>query len=308
MPNIVSIVERSSKKTILCIVGPTAVGKTSWAIDIARELNSEILSFDSRQFYREIPIGTAAPSQSEQAGINHHFILDRSIKEALNAADFAHEALAKLEQLHHKHDTLVLVGGSGLYLKALIEGFDDIPEVPAEIRLELKATYESAGIEALQKQLAAADPEYFAQVDQQNPQRLMRALEIIRGTGEKYSSLRQAKKRELPFEVKQVGLNMDRPLLYERINQRVDIMMQSGLLSEVENMLPYRDLNALQTVGYRELFPYFDGQCSLDFALDEVRKNSRRYAKRQLTWFRRDSNIEWFEYEQRDEIFRTLQT
>lgn len=286
--------EKALTKSIWCICGPTAVGKTGVAIALAEALKTEVISFDSRQFYRELPVGTAAPNLAEQRGIKHHFILDRSIHEELNAASFAREAMQRIESLHQQYDTLILVGGSGLYLKALIEGFDPMPSVEPELRSELNRQLSAQGIQSLQEELAATDPEYYEEVDKQNPQRLIRALEVIRSSGKPFSSFRNTGSKALPFAVRRIGLNMERQQLYDRINRRVGLMVAQGLIEEAREMLPHAQLNALQTVGYKELFPYFKGEYDLNFALDEVRKNSRRYAKRQLTWFRRDTQMEWF--------------
>lgn len=294
MLNTANTVENHSNKSIWCICGPTAVGKTGLAIALAEALGTEIISFDSRQFYQEIPIGTAAPDKGETTRVKHHFILDRSIKDEISAGTFAEEAHLKIAALHQKYGTLILVGGSGLYLKALTEGFDPMPSITPGVREELNQQLAQNGIETLQMELSKTDPEYFAQVDQQNPQRLIRALEVIRSSGETFSSFRKSDKQKLPFKVRKIGLNLDRKELYERINRRVGIMVAQGLIEEAEAMIPYQAYNALQTVGYKELFPYFKGEYSLEIALDEIRKNSRRYAKRQLTWFRRDENMEWF--------------
>ncbi|WP_246452168.1 tRNA (adenosine(37)-N6)-dimethylallyltransferase MiaA [Croceimicrobium hydrocarbonivorans] len=282
------------KKSIWCIAGPTAVGKTSVAINLAEALGTEILSFDSRQFYREIPIGTAAPNEEEQKRVKHHFILDRSVKDEFNAAAFAEDAAIRIAELHQKYDTLILVGGSGLYLKALIEGFDEMPEVAAGIREELQLELETKGLECLQHELRSSDPDYYAQMDIQNPQRLIRALEVIRSSGQPYSSFRNQAKKQLPYTVRKIGLELDRSELYDRINRRVGLMVSEGLLEEARPLIDLKELNALQTVGYKELFPYFEGAYDLEFALDEIRKNSRRYAKRQMTWFRREQNMEWY--------------
>lgn len=306
MLNTVNTVVKPSENSIICLSGPTAVGKTSVAIKLAQELGTEIISFDSRQFYREIPIGTAAPTKEEQKLVPHHFILDRSIHEPLNAADFAEEALLKITELHKQHRTVVLVGGSGLYLKGLIEGFDEMPELAPSYREALIEDLAKHGIEALQAELEKSDPEYFAQVDQQNPQRIMRALEITRGTGKTYSSFRQAQKRKLSFKVQNFALNLEREVLYDRINRRVDLMMQEGLFEEAKAMYPFRDLNALQTVGYRELFAHFEGEYDLARALDEIRKNSRRYAKRQITWFKRQANTEWLAPQDWEQILKRI--
>lgn len=294
-PNTVSTVAQNSKKSIWCIAGPTAVGKTSVAINLAEALGTEILSFDSRQFYREIPIGTAAPSEEERQRVKHHFILDRSVKDEFNAAAFAEDAAIRIAELHQTYDNLILVGGSGLYLKALIEGFDEMPEVAAGIREELQLELETKGIESLQQELQSSDPDYYAQMDFQNPQRLIRALEVIRSSGQPYSSFRNQAKKQLPYTVRKIGLELDRSELYDRINRRVGLMVSEGLLEEARPLIDFKELNALQTVGYKELFPYFEGAYDLEFALDEIRKNSRRYAKRQMTWFRREQNMEWYD-------------
>lgn len=294
-PNTVSTVEKGSNNWLVCVAGPTASGKTSLAIDLAQHFDTEIISFDSRQFYRELKIGAAPPSAEELAQVPHHFIQDRSIEQELSAGAFAEEALVKLEALFKKHSVVVAVGGSGLYLRALLEGFDDLPAVPNEIRQELNALFQAEGIETLQKELSRKDPQYFQEVDRQNPQRLIRALELIRHSGKTYSELRTGNKAERPFHNLQIALDWERAKLYERINQRVDLMIEAGLIDEVEGLIPYQHLNALQTVGYRELFPYFEGILSLDEAIAEIKKNSRRYAKRQITWFRRDANLQWFQ-------------
>lgn len=293
MPNIANTVGKSSDKSLICICGPTAVGKTSVAIQLAQKLETEVLSFDSRQFYKEIPIGTAAPSSEEQAGVPHHFIGDRSILQEFNAGAYAEAALLKIKELHQVHDTLVLVGGSGLYLKALLEGFDAMPEIPEGMRQELEKELFRNGIEKLQAELKETDPQYYEEVDIRNPQRLIRALEVIRSSGRTYSSFRKSEKRQLDFSYRKIALHMERELLYDRINRRVDLMLEQGLLEEAEVLKEHQSLNALQTVGYRELWPYFAGDCDLNFALDEIRKNSRRYAKRQMTWFRREADMEW---------------
>lgn len=302
MPNIANTVGKNLAKSVICICGPTAVGKTGVAIKLAQKLETEVLSFDSRQFYREIPIGTAAPSLAEQAAVPHHFIGDRSIQEEFNAGAFAREALQRIKTLHLVHDTLILVGGSGLYLKALLEGFDEMPAIKAGVRSKLEEEFREQGIETLQEELERTDADYYKEVDHQNPQRLMRALEVIRSSGQAYSNFRKSEKRHLDFKVRKIGLTMDREKLYDRINRRVDLMTGSGLLAEAEALLEFKSLNALQTVGFKELWPYFAGDSDLNFALDEIRKNSRRYAKRQLTWFKRETDMEWFQAEDWEKI------
>lgn len=276
------------------------------AIGIAKELGAEIISFDSRQFYQEIPIGTAAPTEAERSEVPHHFILDRSIHQPLNAADFAKEALNQIENLHQKHDQVVLVGGSGLYIKALLEGFDEMPDISPELRESIQQEYADKGLDFLQSEIQAQDPNYAAEVDMQNPQRLMRALEVIRESGQPYSSFRKSSKRELNFKVQHFGLSMDRSKLYDRINRRVGIMVDLGLIEEAQALIDYQDINALQTVGYKELFPYFEGKYDLKTALEEIRKNSRRYAKRQITWFKRDASINWVESDNWQAILKDL--
>lgn len=276
------------------ITGPTAVGKTSLSIQIAQWLGAEIFSFDSRQFYRELKIGSAPPSAKELALVPHHFIADRSIKEPISAGDYERLALEALQEYFKKGRPAVFVGGSGLYMKAVCEGFDDLPKVPDRVRKHWQKVYAHQGITALQSQLADDDPRYYQEVDQQNPQRLIRALEIIETSGQPYSELRKKVKKSRSFEVIKIGLDLPREVLYHRINRRVDLMMEQGLLAECESLLPHRHENALQTVGYRELFEHLIGPLSLEDAVNKVKQNSRRYAKRQLTWFRREKDLPWF--------------
>jgi len=306
MPNFVSTVEKGSNKTLICIAGPTAVGKTSMAIEIAEALNCEILSFDSRQFYRELKIGTAPPSAAELKRVKHHFILDRSIKEELNAASYAQEALSLMEQLFQRQDYLVLVGGSGLYLKALIEGFDELPEIDPKFRAELNLELELNGISPLQKELEEKDPEYYRHVDLNNPQRLIRALEIIRATQKKFSSFRNQKKRHLPYRVLQFALYEEREILYQCINQRVDLMLEEGLEKEAKSLIAEQERSSLQTVGYKEFFAYFRGEYSREHCIEEIKKNSRRYAKRQLTWFRKNDAMLWYHRKDKMGILKAI--
>lgn len=282
------------RKTAIFIAGPTAVGKTDVAIQLAEWLQTEIISFDSRQFYKELKIGAAPPSPEELARVPHHLVGQLSVKDDYSAGDFEKEALAKLEEIFKTHDTAVLVGGSGLYMRILTDGFDEMPDIPAEIREQLNAELEENGLESLANELQQKDPTYFAQVDQQNPQRIIRALEVIRTSGNTYTSYRQGEKTKRPFNIIKIGLDMPREKLYERINLRVDKMMEAGLEEEVKQLLPFREKNSMQTVGYKELIRYFDEEINLNFAIEEIKKNSRRYAKRQLTWFRREKDIEWF--------------
>ncbi|MGL4596337.1 MAG: tRNA (adenosine(37)-N6)-dimethylallyltransferase MiaA, partial [Bacteroidia bacterium] len=277
------------KPLLVIVAGPTAVGKTAVSIRLAKHFDTEILSADSRQFFREIPIGTAAPTAEEQAGVKHHFIGSHTITEAVDAGRFEREAMLVLDELFSRKKIVFVCGGSGLYIDALCNGFDALPLGNAEIRAALKKELETSGIETLQQELQASDPEYFAQVDQQNPARLIRALEIIRQSGKKYSELRSGKKVERPFQVLKIALDLDRVVLYERINQRVDAMVACGLEAEARAVLPYRNLNALRTVGYKECFDFFDGKTDWPTAVELIKQHSRNYAKRQGTWLRRDT-------------------
>lgn len=281
------------QKTIIAVVGPTASGKTGTAIALAQHYGCEIISFDSRQFYREMSIGTAKPTPDELDEAPHHFIDNLSIHDSYSVGQYEEEALALTEKLFEENDKIIMVGGSGLYLDAVSQGFDAFPEVDPAIREALNEQLLEKGLESLQEELQIADPEYYEEADIQNPHRVIRALEICRGTGNTFTSYRTAPKKERPFKVIKIGMEWERTELYERINRRVDIMMELGQEEEARGLYPLRDLNSLQTVGYRELFSYFDGEIPLDFAISEIKKNSRRYAKRQLTWFRRDKDTFW---------------
>ncbi len=280
-------------KQLIIIAGATASGKTGLAIELANQLQTEILSCDSRQFFQEMAIGTAKPDASELAAAPHHFVGHLSIKDSYSVGDYEKDALDLLKKLFIKHNQVIMVGGSGLYVKAVCEGLDVFPNVPIEIRESLKQKYEENGLAYLQSQLQELDPQYYAVVDQHNPQRLIRALEVCLASGQPYSSFRQQKKAARPFRVLHFALQMERSLLYERINRRVDQMMAAGLLEEVKGLLPYAHLNALQTVGYKELFDYLRGLHSLETAVELIKRNTRRYAKRQLTWLRKQANVMW---------------
>lgn len=295
-----------SGKNLIVIIGPTAVGKTQAAIRIAQQFHTEIVSADSRQIYREMNIGTAKPSAEELATIPHHFIDTHSIHEIYNAAQYGEDALVEIEQLFKSRDEVVLCGGSGLYVKAVCEGFDDIPDVPAEIRDELNEQYSKNGLIWLQEKMNELDPDYFAVLDQQNPQRLIRALEVIIGTGMSIWEFQNKKKVERPFNIIKVGLSMDRDKLYQRINARMDKMIEEGLFDEARRLYPYKNLNALQTVGYQEIFDYFDGKYDREEAIRLLKQNSRRYAKRQLTWFQKDKEVKWFDANDVDAIIHWL--
>ncbi len=286
-----------SKKLLVTIVGPTAIGKTTLAIALAKYFETEIISADSRQFYKEMKIGTAVPSKNELAIVPHHFIQHKSILEPYSVGDFEREALAKLDNLFRVKDIVVMVGGSGLYIDAIVKGLDNFPKVSPKIREGLNDIYNEKGIEPLQKQLQDLDPTYYSKVDKANPHRLIRALEICLSTDTPYSSFLNQKRTQRSFETTTIGLSADRPIIYERINQRVDSMIAQGLVAEAERLYEQRSLNALQTVGYTELFKYFDGEWTLEFAISEIKKNTRRFAKRQLTWFRKGENTLWIEYQ-----------
>ncbi len=280
-------------KYLIVIVGPTAVGKTSLSIEIAKFLKCEIISADSRQFYKEITIGTAKPSESELAQVSHHFINNISIYDKYSAGQFEKEALICIDQLFKKNKYAVVVGGSGMYIDAICKGIDDIPS-DYQIRNKLNEQYKETGIEPLQKELKQKDPIHFSNMDIQNPQRLIRALEVCRVSGKPYSSFRTMKSKKRDFSVVKIGLNMEKDILYKRINNRVDGMISSGLLKEIDSIKEHKNINALNTVGYKELFKYKNKLCSFDQAINDIKKNTRRFAKRQMTWFKKDTSITWF--------------
>lgn len=282
-------------KTVYIIVGPTAVGKTSLAIQLAKHLQTEIISADARQCYRELEIGVARPSQEELNQVPHHFIANHSIHEIVNASVFEKEALVITEKLFQQKDNIVMVGGTGLYIKAFCEGLDDIPSIDPSVRSSIIESYESNGLIWLQNELAHKDPLYWKQAEQENPHRLIRALEVYEGLGKSILTYQSHQKKQRPFTVKTIGLEMDRSLLYERINIRVEQMVAHGLEKEVQSLLPQFSLNALQTVGYREWLPYFDQEQSLERVIAAIQQNTRQYAKRQITWFKKDPTVQWFD-------------
>lgn len=294
------------RPTLIVIVGPTGSGKTSLSIALAQHYAAPIISTDSRQVYRGMAIGTAQPSAEELAAAEHHFIADREIFDDFNCGRYEQEALKCLEELFKAHNIVVAVGGSGLYIQALCDGLDALPEADDTLRAELKHRLETEGIESLVDQLRELDPKYVAELDVYNPQRVVRALEVCLVTGRPYSELRSGNVAKRDFDIIKIGTEMDREVLYDRINRRVDIMLNDGLLKEVEALLPHRHLNSLQTVGYREFFDYFDGKCSLEESVELVKRNSRRYAKRQMTWFRRDEAIAWFAPDKVEEIIEYI--
>lgn len=280
-------------KHLIVIVGPTAIGKTSLSIKLAKHFNCPILSADSRQFFKEIAIGTAKPTKEEMDGVKHYFIDSLSIHDEYNVGKFEKDAIATLTEIFQTDDIAIMVGGSGLYVDAVCKGIDDIPK-DSKIRQDLVQELEAKGIEALQEELKERDPEHYENMNILNPQRLIRALEVCRVSGKPYSSFRQNKAKERDFVIHKIGLNTDRETVYANINKRVDIMMRQGLLDEVRSVYSFKDLNSLNTVGYKELFSYLDRKISLDEAVEQIKKNTRNFAKRQLTWFNRDDNTKWF--------------
>lgn len=291
-----------SIKRLLVIVGPTGSGKTDLSIRLARRFGAPILSTDSRQFYRGMPIGTAQPSAEQLQAVEHHFIASHDITESLNCGEYETLALARLGELFATHDWVVAVGGSGLYVQALCDGMDDLPTADEALRAELMRRLREEGLERLAEELRELDPVYWETVDRRNPARVVRALEVCLQSGRPYSELRRGERRERPFRIVKVGVDLPRGTLYERIDRRVERMLADGLVDEARALYPFRELNALQTVGYRELFDWFDGRTSYEEAVERIKRNTRRYAKRQLTWFRRDPAVRWFAPDADEEI------
>jgi len=287
--------EQVKQPILIVITGPTAIGKTSVSTEVARHFNAEIISADSRQLFREMVIGTAVPEAKDLAEIRHHFIHSHSIHDYYSASRFEEEVLAKLKDLFNRHNLVVMTGGSMLYIDAVCNGIDDLPAMDMEIREQLIRQFETEGIESLRFQLKNLDPVYYQEVDKKNHKRLLHALEICLITGEPYSSFRTNLKRERPFHMIKIGLNTDRKVLYDRINQRVDHMVAGGLELEALDLYPFRQNNALNTVGYREWFEHFDGLTTASEAIEKIKGNTRRYARKQLTWFKRDKDITWFD-------------
>lgn len=286
------IVDNLSKK-LISVVGATASGKTRFAVKLAKKFQTEIISCDSRQFYKELKIGSAIPSESEMEGVKHHFIAHKSITEIYNVVDFEKEALEKIEKLFHKYSHLILVGGSGLYEKAITQGLNKIIEIPPKIREEINKNYQMFGLKFLQQELQKKDKKYFENIDINNPHRLIRGLEVIQYTGKSILFFQNQIKKKRFFHVQKIGLEQSREYLYKKINQRVDLMITNGLIEEAKLLIPYKNHNALKTVGYTELFHFFEEKLPLEFFIQEIKKNSRRYAKRQLTWFKKDKSIRW---------------
>lgn len=288
-----------NSKTAIIICGPTAIGKTSFAIELAKYFYTEIISFDSRQCFKELNIGVAKPSHQQLQEVQHHFINSHSIHDEVTAASFEKLAIEKCEEIFIKNNIVVLVGGTGLYMKVFCEGFDAIPEIDKEIRKNIKQQFDLNGIEWLQNEIKKLDNKFWNEGEIQNPQRLMRALEVVQSTGQSILSFRNAIKKKRPFQIIKIGLELDRKKLIERIHQRVDEMFQQGLLNEVETLVEYKSLNALQTVGYKELFEYLNHQISLEKAIENIKTNTRQYAKRQMTWFKKDKEVYWLHAEKK---------
>ncbi|MCS7027128.1 MAG: tRNA (adenosine(37)-N6)-dimethylallyltransferase MiaA [Bacteroidia bacterium] len=298
-------------KYLICIVGPTAVGKTALSIELAQYYKTEILSFDSRQIYKELNIGTAKPTVQERKGIPHHFIDELSITQKFSAGEFQQQSTARLESLFQKYNVVIAVGGTGLYLKALLEGLDIFPQIDLQVRQTLQDRYQKEGLKNLVAELACLDPITYQNIDKHNPRRVLRALEVCLQTGKPYSSFLAKKNIKHNFKIIKIGLNLPRQELYTRINARVLRMIEKGLISEVQNLIDQNvdfSLNSLNTVGYKEIYAYLHQQYDLDTAIDLIQQNTRRYAKRQLTWFRADTQVQWFEPDQYQEILAFLNT
>lgn len=300
---------------LITIIGPTAIGKTALSIALAQHFNCAIISCDSRQFFKEMKIGTAVPNDDELVAATHHFIQNKSIFESYSVGDFEQEALAKLDELFQKNNIQIMVGGSGLYVDAVLKGFDDFPDIDDSVRDTINTKFDSLGIEYLQQQLQELDSEYYTKLSVenpqtlQNPQRMKRFVEVCLGTRKPYSSFIGKRKNVRNFTPIVIGLEADRDVMYDRINQRVDIMLNEGLLVEAQSLYLNKNLNALQTVGYRELFDYFDGKITLEFAIEQIKMNTRRFAKRQITWFKRTENVSWFDYlTDREEIISAIKS
>ncbi|TAH43571.1 MAG: tRNA (adenosine(37)-N6)-dimethylallyltransferase MiaA [Bacteroidetes bacterium] len=293
--------------TLIVIAGPTASGKTSLAIRLAKYFSSEIISADSRQFYKGLDIGTAKPTKEQLSSVRHHFIDSHEISDPYNISDYETDALKKIEELFLKNEVVFLVGGSGLYIRAICHGINEIPGRDESIREKLIEMLDTYGIQALQNKIKELDAEYYNEVDLNNPHRLIRALEVCISSGQKYSSLRQAEIAPRPFNIIKIGLLLDREELYSRVENRVDEMISDGLVDEARSLLPFRNANALNTVGYKELFEFFDNNCTLEQAIDAIKKNTRNYAKRQMTWFRKEEGIKWFDPEDTKLIIKYLE-
>ena len=291
--------------TLYVLLGPTAVGKTELALQIAEKLGSPILNCDSRQIYRGMEIGTAAPT-AEQQRVKHYFVGTHDIGSYYSAAQYEQDVLSLMERLKSSHQSLLLTGGSMMYLDAVCNGIDDIPSVDAEVRETLRERLMNGGIDEMRNELRLLDPEYYYSADTRNPKRVVHALEVCYTTGRPYSSFLTKERKQRPFHIVKIGLKRERKELFERINSRVDAMMDAGLLDEARRLYPFRHENALNTVGYKELFRYLDGEWELPFAVEKIKKNTRDYAKKQMTWFAHDNEIQWFHPDQKEEIFQII--
>ena len=295
-------------KYLVVIAGPTASGKTATAIKVAKTLGTEIISADSRQFYKELPIGTAAPTPEEQAEVQHHMIHNLNVEDKYDVADYEQDVLNLLNQLFVNHDAVVLTGGSGLFIDAVCKGLDSIPDISEEVRNKVDELYKKGGLIALQNEVERLDPEYYSIVDKYNPRRLQRAMEVCYQTGLTYSSFRKNTVKQRDFKIIKVALLWERSELITRINKRVDIMVNEGLVEEAKAMYPKRHLNSLNTVGYKEIFEHFDGKVSLDEAIENIKINTRQYAKRQMTWLRKNNDYKWFTIDELDEMLNYINT
>lgn len=297
----------NSKPTLIALIGPTGIGKTDLSLNIAEHYNTEIISADSRQLYADLKIGTAAPTPEQLARVKHHFVGTLQLTDYYSAAQYEAEVMKKLDELFKRHNVIVLTGGSMMYVDAVCKGIDDIPTVDEETRKTLMQHYENVGLERLCAELKILDPEYYDIVDKKNPKRVIHALEICYMTGQTYTSFRTSQTKERPFNIIKVGLRREREELYARINKRVDIMMEDGLLEEAKSVYQYKDLNSLNTVGYKEMFKYLDGEWELPFAIEKIKQNSRIYSRKQVTWFKRDTDITWFHPDDTDNIMSFIE-
>ncbi len=297
----------NSKPTLIVLIGPTGIGKTDLSLNIAEHYNTEIISADSRQLYADLKIGTAAPTPEQLARVKHHFVGTLQLTDYYSAAQYEAEVMKKLDELFKRHNVIVLTGGSMMYVDAVCKGIDDIPTVDEETRKTLMQHYENVGLERLCAELKILDPEYYDIVDKKNPKRVIHALEICYMTGQTYTSFRTSQTKERPFNIIKVGLRREREELYERINKRVDIMMEDGLLEEAKSVYQYKNLNSLNTVGYKEMFKYLDGEWELPFAIEKIKQNSRIYSRKQVTWFKRDTDITWFHPDDTDNIMSFIE-
>lgn len=297
-----------NKKTLIVLIGPTGVGKTDLSIKIADKYGSPIISADSRQLYSDLKIGTAAPTEEYLKRVKHYFVGTLKLTDYYSAAQYESEVISLLEELFKRNNTILLTGGSMMYIDAICKGIDDIPTVDSETRLMMMEKYEKEGLDRLCAELKLLDPEYYSTVDLKNPKRVIHALEICYMTGKTYTSFRTGNKKQRPFDIIKIGLCRDREELYERINKRVDIMIKEGLADEVKSVYEYRNLNSLNTVGYKEIIQYLEGNCTLEFAIEKIKQNSRIYSRKQMTWFKRDNDITWFHPDKEEEIMEFIES